>query len=476
MKQYLHSKGPTIVAAFNNVAYAVLSILLDQSLEGNGLFEKVTIIELLSHVRPSKDEKNVGLKVEIDNADKGLSPYMLEQKQSNAIQAVSSHWDTEKEIFYYAVSRYDKSLAVYSISKESIKQSETSPSTLEERILRIEPAIVHKTNKRSCSLTFAHIPSAKYNNQPTTVILAGDLNGDATAYVLDKETDKSSCRVLLSHTASMLTKIEIVDDGRQCTKILTADRDEKVRVSSFPDCYHVEGYLLGHTSYVSDIKIAKNCHTGPKCVTCSGDGTLRLFDYEKMNELSKLKVPADYQSKSTDGNDANCASSPVPIRLAINNSGTTVAVLYDSFNSVQLFSITSDDTTAFKLVQNFDCRSSPLGINFNEDGSLSILTREPNLIRLSVGKNGLFDIVEDQLSVAFEFIIKGVEVTMPMTLLETDKTTGKVKLSKKVNKGNEKFADNQPWLKRERVETYKKGVQRRKQRKLEKEKEAQRLI
>ena len=474
MKQYLHSKGPTVVAAFNNIAYAVVSKSLEKSVEGNTFFEEVKIIELFSHVSQSNDAKEIGEKVEVDNSDKGLSPAMLEQKQKNTIQAVASHWDPEKGLFYYAVSRYDKSLSIYSISKESIKHSETSPSTQDGRILKIEPATVYKTNKRSCSLVFAQIPSEKSDNQPTTVIIAGDLNGDATAYVVEmnKETDKMSCRVLLSHTASMLTKIEIVEDGKQCTKILTADRDEKVRVSSFPDCYNVEGYLLGHTSYVSDVKFVKNCPSGPKYVTCSGDGIIRLFDYKKMRELSKLSVPADYDSKSTGVNDANNTSSPVPIRLAINNSGTIAAVAYDSFNSVQLFSITSGDTATFKLVQNIDCQSSPLGITFNEDDSLSILTAEPNIIRLFHGRNGLFTKVEDQLSIALEFIMQGVKVAMPASLLETDKHTGKVKLNKKVNKGDEKFVNNKPWLKRERVEIYKKGVQRRKQRKLEKENES----
>ena len=93
-------------------------------------------------------------------------------------------------------------------------------------------------------------------------------------------------------------------------------------------------------------------------------------------------------------------------------------------------------------------------------------------MRLSLRGNRLFAKIEDQLSVAFDFIINGVKVAMPTSLLETDKNTGKVKLIKKANKGDEKFVNNKPWLKRERVETYKKGLQRRKQRKLEKENES----
>ena len=48
--------------------------------------------------------------------------------------------------------------------------------------MKIKPTNIYKTIKRCCSLTFASIPSGDKDKKPTTVVVAGDLNGDATAY------------------------------------------------------------------------------------------------------------------------------------------------------------------------------------------------------------------------------------------------------------------------------------------------------
>ena len=37
--------------------------------------------------------------------------------------------------------------------------------------------------------------------------------------------------------------------------IITADRDEKIRVSKFPNSYNIKTFCLGHTEYVNDTSI-----------------------------------------------------------------------------------------------------------------------------------------------------------------------------------------------------------------------------
>lgn len=432
-----------------------------------------------------KEEGPGDVKDEPDKSDQGLSLAMIEQKKMNSIQAVSSHWAPEAGVLSYAVSRYDKTLAIYSVSTDQFtKQKDTSSADFENRILKIKPTIVHKTNKRSCSLAFASIPPMDKDRKPITIIVAGDLSGDTIAYStktateggteLEKKAKEANqpFRVLLGHTASVLTSIEIVEDDKGCSKILTSDRDEKVRVSSFPQTFHVEGYLLGHSSYVSDIKVIRNSQLGPKCITCSGDGTMKLFDYQTCQEVTSISIPV--QSSE---NEVSTDSSPIPVRLAINASGTVVAVMYCSFHIVQLFSITmkADDdsgTTIASLdhLQSIDCQTNPLGIVFTADNSMNILTSDPKLIRLRCGKDGLYTIiVDDQISTTLQNAITQ-DIKMPKSLLEVDKNSGKLKLMKKVNQGNENFGKNEPWLKRERVDIYKAGVQRRKQRKFEEKK------
>jgi hypothetical protein len=57
--------------------------------------------------------------------------------------------------------------------------------------------------------------------------------------------------------------------------ILSADRDEKVRVSRFPFAAEIEAYCLGHTEYVSRILVLSN----QLLLSGSADGTLRIWNY-----------------------------------------------------------------------------------------------------------------------------------------------------------------------------------------------------
>mmetsp|Transcript_9787 Transcript_9787/g.12332 ORF Transcript_9787/g.12332 Transcript_9787/m.12332 type:complete len:126 (-) Transcript_9787:8-385(-) len=123
-------------------------------------------------------------------------------------------------------------------------------------------------------------------------------------------------------------------------------------------------------------------------------------------------------------------------------------------------------------MQDIECPSCPLGVIFGMDDSINILTTEPKIIKLFPGEDGLYIFVEDQISVMLNDIVGSQCTTMPKSLLEKDETTGKLKLTKKVNEGTDNFTKSEPWLKRERVEIYKAGVHRRKQRKFEKQRKS----
>jgi hypothetical protein len=469
MKQFIHSSGPTLIVAFNNVAYAVASASLGENVPEKLFGGDIRTVELLSDTATATAKP--------DRSDIGLSEGMLEMKRMNTIQAVSSHWMPELEVIMYAVSRFDKTLSIYSVSaNQLITQNSESSSDTKKDIIKIKPIITHKTIKRSCSLVFTSVPSLEKGSKAKTIIVAGDLNGDAIAYSTEKDGDEDcrKSRVLLGHTASMITSIEIVDDGRGCSKILTSDRDEKVRISSFPQTFHVEGYLLGHSSYVSDVKVMKNNTNGSRCITCSGDGKLRLFDYETCKELASTNIP---HKIGTDNkvNEVKNESSALPVRITINNAGTVVAVMYESFDSVELFSINinSDGAATFEPIQSIECLTNPLAITFSSDDSINILTGEPKIIRMTSNEDGFYTNVGDNISAIWKDVIsQEISTTMPKSLLETDKNTGKLKLNKKINEGNDKFVKNEPWFNRERIDTYKAGVQRRKQRKFEQQRQS----
>lgn len=462
MKQLIHSSGPTIIAACNNVAYTFISG------RQSGDTAKQVVFELVptNHVESQQGKENTRTNHQIEGEDiinnesKITHSYTIDdQKKENSIQAVACYWKVGKSELLYAISRCDKTVDIYKISEDDIQSVNDANTTIN----KINPILSHNTVKRCCSLAFASIPSQDSGKEPSMIIVAGDLNGDATAYMTeDQENVKSSQvgRVLLGHTASVLTSIEIVDD-QSGWKMFTSDRDEKVRISSFPQTFHVQGYLLGNTSYISDVKVVRNKMT--KCVTCSGDGKMRLFDYESYKEDAMINIP--HQIGSDMSHEDEDSNPHIPVRIAINNQGTDLVVIYDALTTVQVFAIDKEPNGgyAFNHIQNIEFQSIPLGVVFDSNDVLNVLTQEEKIVRILCDEDDrTYKVIEDKMATLMKQII--IPSKMPQSLVETDEY-GKLKLKKKALE--ESVAKNEPWLNVGRKERYKESQRRRKRRKKE---------
>lgn len=104
------------------------------------------------------------------------------------------------------------------------------------------------------------------------VLLIADKSGDV--YKTDLSTDTNliltSDDCIMGHL-SMLLDIAFVRTKENEEFILTADRDEKIRLSHYPNAYNIQGYCLGHTEFVSNVKLIDQNHI----LSASGDGKLK---------------------------------------------------------------------------------------------------------------------------------------------------------------------------------------------------------
>lgn len=446
------------------------------------------------------------------------------------IQAVAVMWDTEQLVYWCAVSRANKNLAIYKIHENELKQhrrhdndgregQEIKNGEGGEMIATIEPTLVYHTPKRVGSICFHSLPSNQTNSDANTtttttnsantnhIVVVGDLAGDSYAYSLNNEKGRQKLppRLLLGHTASMLTGVQIINH-----RIVTSDRDEKIRISYFPKTYAIEGYLLGHTAYITSFD-TKQLSTPPQendkspitlVASCGGDRTIRLWNLQNMQQL--VVVESNKTSPTTTGaagNESATATNDedkqqqedeqqqlglIPIGISLSSDCRMVAVIYDQSNRLEIYKIEQqrqhgncEDDWSLKLVSSEECPSQPLSLSFQDDKALLVLTRDPEYV-LEYEINTIDDDddndygkmtatrKEDSLLFANLRRTIGTEksVTMPETSLEKDKY-GQPKL-KKLEETRGPAAADAPWNRVERIDIAKKRSQRHKKRKIEK--------
>lgn len=493
-KQLLHSHGTRVViAALNHRAFAVVSTS-----------QNAIVYEL-------------------------MASRTLESIQAVCCTEIGSS-------LWFAVSRAEKTLSLYSISAEMVEKNNTRENSEEDMTKTLYPCKIYSLSKRARCLAFTNVDECQ-------VIIAGDLSGDATAFPVPEDTSPSASsakdaeavkptstpkRLLLGHTASMLTGLNVVrknSDEQQF--ILTSDRDEKVRVSNFPETHIIQGYLLGHSSFISCMDAISNERS--LCLTASGDGTSRLWDYKTCKEVGMLPVVVkkssetkqddneeevesisemenmlgDEESKNDgdiegydedeDGDDYEEDSFDrhevaVPLSAALHPDATYAAVARDEIQSIDIHPIPpvqekSSSSTSLQLShlvslhkkQTLECKSQPLAIRFASD-SLLALAREPEyLIHFSKNEDGFHDISESScLSTALRKVAQAEHITMPVTTLERGNDGGWAAQKKEDRKELTMKSSERGglhWNDPERKETAKLAQQRKRQRKRARRKE-----
>lgn len=70
--------------------------------------------------------------------------------------------------------------------------------------------------------------------------------------------------------------------------LITCDRDEKIRVTSYPDIHTILAYCMGHTEYVAQMEWLP--HNPQWLVSISGDQTVRVWNYKEGKEIFQLPL------------------------------------------------------------------------------------------------------------------------------------------------------------------------------------------
>ncbi|TFK74993.1 WD40 repeat-like protein [Pluteus cervinus] len=162
---------------------------------------------------------------------------------------------------YLATSAEDKKLKIWKVS--------TLQLLSESRELPKRPTAIQFTSDAQTLLVsdkFGDIFSYPFTPVPVTEKPKKD--------ALSSHENPSGGELILGHT-SFLTDFCLSND---CQFIITADRDEHIRVSWYPQGYVIESFCLGHKKFVSALHIPPSSPI--QLISGGGDPVLKIWDWK----------------------------------------------------------------------------------------------------------------------------------------------------------------------------------------------------
>ncbi|KAM8977793.1 tRNA (guanine-N(7)-)-methyltransferase non-catalytic subunit WDR4 [Pelodytes ibericus] len=192
-----------------------------------------------------------------------------------------------------------------------------------------------------------------------TSILVADKSGDIFSFSVIRPLEEG--RLELGHL-SMLLDVAVSPDGRH---VITCDRDEKIRVSLWDSPHVISAFCLGHREFVSRLLVLPGAEK--LLVSGSGDGTLRLWEYETGAEIHSWDLTRCMGSQA--------AGQFAVSRITCCPHGKHVAVLCDSVSGINMFSVTSGPRLMHTKYLALSC--APLDLDFEDSTCLWVLSGDP---------------------------------------------------------------------------------------------------
>ncbi|KAF4109338.1 hypothetical protein G5714_010411 [Onychostoma macrolepis] len=200
-------------------------------------------------------------------------------------------------------------------------------------------------------------------------------------FVADKSGDVYSFSVLepqkpgelkLGHL-SMLLDVTLSPDDRY---IITADRDEKIRVSFRRSPYNIQAFCLGHREFVSALLVPVGHPDW--LLSGSGDGTMKVWHYESGRRLHSV----DLRQFTLDSENTDTEKRFAVSRIISSPDGKHIAVQCERFPSVQLFAVDSGTEGCLSPAETLVLPNAPWDMTFDSQNQLWVLleTEDVNVL------------------------------------------------------------------------------------------------
>ncbi|XP_008277658.1 tRNA (guanine-N(7)-)-methyltransferase non-catalytic subunit wdr4-like [Stegastes partitus] len=199
-------------------------------------------------------------------------------------------------------------------------------------------------------------------SQAEDELLVADKSGDV--YSFSVVEPQRGGKLKMGHL-SMLLAVTISPDNKY---IITADRDEKIRVSHYGSPYNIQSFCLGHQQFVSALHIPSGHPHW--LLSGSGDGTVKLWEYESGRRLQSWDLG---QFGQTQNSEADKAKNPAVCRIISSPDGHHVAVQCERMSTVQFFTLHQEGEESLVPHSRLSLPHCPLDMTFDMEGQLWVV-------------------------------------------------------------------------------------------------------
>lgn len=215
------------------------------------------------------------------------------------------------------------------------------------------------------------------NSRQSLALLAADRFGNVSARELPLKKEESSVDEkdeedgVLGHFGGITDVIVDVEKG----VIVTSDRDERIRVSNWPNTYDIQSFCLGHSGFVSRIAFVPS---DSELLIASGgvDGTLRLWNGRSGVELSCLRLRGEERKSVSQGMVQDLVFHPKAQCLLVLVRGSKSLIRVDIVDHT----LVSTDVYSFS--------EHPLHMTVDCENRIWILTERNELVCLEFSPQG----------------------------------------------------------------------------------------
>lgn len=238
----------------------------------------------------------------------------------------------EAEKYLVATTDNDKAVVIFKIDYTN------KDNCLE--LLKRQPL-----SKRPCSISI----DAGFKN-----VIVADKFGDVYSTPVDSiVVDEKTLSPILGHV-SMLTDVKMVTSNKSKKQfILTADRDEHIKVSNYPTAYVVKQWLFGHQEYVSVLHALEGRDL---LVSGGGDDYICLWNWysnELLDKAQLREILEPYFTPFHQTPERFLTETSVPeisVSKIVSLADDYLLVLVENVKCLILFKIENDSKLALKQV------------------------------------------------------------------------------------------------------------------------------